>query len=670
MRSPFVPPPHHAVTPATQATSKPVLKGRRPPQAIPAPQAPVEPASTARRFPTIPFALTLLLFALILVPPVSANPWLAWSFAGVGAALLIWEMALWALAARGAREFRFEFVPVRSHYVQACVQFAIMVWWGWHAREVYAEFPLILAQVIYLYAFEGLITWSRGRVWRLGFGPLPIILSTNLLLWFKHDWYVFQFLMLTAGALGKQFLTWERDGRRTHIFNPSAFGQFLFAIALIATGMTSQLTWGERLAATFDPPYMLVVIFLGGLVVQYLFHVTLMTVAAVAVLVGLNLLYTEVTGVYYFVNTNLAATIFLGIHLLVTDPATSPRTNLGRAIFGGLYGAAYFALFRVLDNMGVPLFWDKLLPVPILNLCVPLIDRIARAGPAGGLNRLWETALRPARLNLVHMGCWGALFGAMIATGYSWPPHPGNSIPFWKRAVAEGKPRAAESLVIAAQVQMERGSGDAANELGLMCVEGSMPGSGPDPARAARYFARACALGSPNGCANLADQFLFLHGLQPGPEVTLALDRLEQACGNHPDSNMCFRIGYAYEVGRGRPLDPRRAVEFYERCGPANPFAAKGLARIGLSGAPYDLTHVAPVLARLAGSGDDEACWYLAYMHLDGNGVARDTQKARELLTKACSLGLGDACEALKQAEIPAFARPILLTPAWSKVFP
>ena len=50
---------------------------------------------------------------------------------------------------------------------------------------------------------------------------------------------------------------------------------------LIATGMTSELTWGERIAATFDAPRMLIVIFVGGLLVQSLFHVTLMTLAAV-----------------------------------------------------------------------------------------------------------------------------------------------------------------------------------------------------------------------------------------------------------------------------------------------------------------------------------------------------------------------------------------------------
>lgn len=661
------------LTPATQDTmpAPKAARGREPRERVAAPVIGPMPAAWWARIPAIPVLMTLALFGFLFFPPVRDNPRLMWTFAGVGGALLAWEAVLTFVAARRGRVFAFEFAPVKSHYVQALVQFGIMAYWGWFAREVYAQAPLILAQAVFLYAFEGLVTWSRGRPWRLGFGPMPIILSTNLLLWFKDDWFIFQFLMIAAGALGKQFVTWERDGRRTHIFNPSALGQFLFAVVLIATGTTSQLTWGERIAATFDPPHMLLVIFVGGLLVQFLFHVTLMTLAAAAVLYGLNLIYTEVTGVYYFVNTNIAATIFLGIHLLVTDPATSPRTNLGRVIFGGLYGAMYFALFRVLELAGVPLFWDKLLPVPILNLLVPVIDRVSRGGLLGGFNRRWEGALRPAGLNLVHMGCWGALFGAMMATGFIEARHPGNSIPFWKKAVAEGKTRAAQGLMLAAKVQAEHGSGEAFNELGVLWVEGA-PGLEADPVKGAFYFSRACAMGNMNGCANVADQFLFLGRLSSVEDVARALATVEQGCGTHPDSNMCYRIGYAYETGKGRARDLARAIGFYERAGRGNLFAAKGLARIALTpGAPaYDLRNVAPTLAQSCDAGDDESCWYLAYMHQGGNGVRQDPARARALLERACTLGLADACNALRQAELPPFARPVLLVPAWSTAFP
>ena len=48
-------------------------------------------------------------------------------------------------------------------------------------------------------------------------------------MWFRADWFMLQFLMVTTGALGKEFIRWRRDGKLTRIFNPSAFGLCLFS---------------------------------------------------------------------------------------------------------------------------------------------------------------------------------------------------------------------------------------------------------------------------------------------------------------------------------------------------------------------------------------------------------------------------------------------------------
>lgn len=53
------------------------------------------------------------------------------------------------------------------------------------------------------------------------------------------------------------------------------------------------------------------------------------------------------------------------MHLLFTDPSTSPRTELGRIIFGALYGLSTVALYVLLGKAGLPTFYDKLLQVPI-----------------------------------------------------------------------------------------------------------------------------------------------------------------------------------------------------------------------------------------------------------------------------------------------------------------
>src|SRR5207248_227546 len=143
-----------------------------------------------------------------------------------------------------------------------------------------------------------------------------------------------------TGVLCKEFITWNRGGRRAHIFNPSAIALCLFSIGLLATHSTG-ITWGEEVAVTLGrPPYIYLEIFLVGLVVQALFSVTLVTLAAAATLYVLNAAYTHTTGVYYFVDSNIPAAVFLGLHLLVTDPATSPRSSLAKTLFGAMYGGA------------------------------------------------------------------------------------------------------------------------------------------------------------------------------------------------------------------------------------------------------------------------------------------------------------------------------------------
>ena len=40
-----------------------------------------------------------------------------------------------------------------------------------------------------------LLTWTRRRPFGMGFGPIPIVFSTNLFLWFRDDWFALQFLL-------------------------------------------------------------------------------------------------------------------------------------------------------------------------------------------------------------------------------------------------------------------------------------------------------------------------------------------------------------------------------------------------------------------------------------------------------------------------------------------
>ena len=634
---------------------------------------------------TMPFVLLALLAAFacfLLLPRVRMQPALLWSFVGAGGALLVWQVALWVAAWRRgvfATAFPVQLVrPVSSHYVQASVQFGIYAYWGWYWRDIYAQMPLIFAQLLYLITLDALLSWSRGRPWKPGFGPFPIVFSTNFFLWFRDDVFFAQFLMITAGALGKQFIRWPASTGRGHIFNPSALGLTLASIVLIASGMTREWSWARELATTIDePPHIYLVIFLLGLVVQSMFSVTLMTLAAAATLCVLDLAFTQFTGVYHFITINISAAVFLGLHLLMTDPATSPRTLLGRFMFGAMYGAGIFVCFDILRFFGVPELYSKLLPVPILNLLVPLLERATTHGALGKLNSLWEGALPRPKLNLIHMSIWAALFFTMLGTGFVQAPHPGRSIPLWKQAVVDGKPFAGDSLVRVALGQAGAGSPAAANELGVICMEGTLPGVEQSNARAARYFAAASEAGSLDAAANVAIQFLFLHERKSDVDVTRALTQLELGMQSGTSSVGRFLAGYAYETGQGRNWDKTKARRIYSSCGLDNIYAVKGLARIGLTSraTPAELQRLVKPLEDAATAGDAEACWYLAYLHLGGKLESpADPEKARAWLQRACDLskdrGTDPACQALLQTELPPYKEPAVARPPWQSAFP
>jgi len=359
----------------------------------------------------LPLIFTLLLLAFCLLPSARRDPMLPWIFWGVGAALLAWNAALLTAAHRRRRTLTLQVVLRNQHYVQACAQLAVFAYWGWYWRQVYQSADLIAAQLVFAYALDALLTWSRRDVYTLGFGPIPIVLSTNLFLWFKPEWFFLQFLLVALGLAAKELIQWNKEGRRAHIFNPSSLPLALFSIVLILTGRTD-LTWGEEIAYTqLYPPYIYLLIFLVSLPGQFLFGVTLMTMSAIATSYAFILFYISVTGTGFFFESYLPVATFLGMHLLFNDPSTSPRSDLGRILFGMLYGLSVVVLYALLERSGVPTFYDKLLAVPILNLMIQGIDRVAQSK---ALKRFDPTAflapLVPRRRNLVYMSVWALVF--------------------------------------------------------------------------------------------------------------------------------------------------------------------------------------------------------------------------------------------------------------------
>jgi len=574
--------------------------------------------------PIAPLRLVLIPIAVVacfaLVPFIRENPRLAGSFLGASAALFVAYLILRARVRSAGRMLGYDILPRPVHYVQLCMHSSIYLYWGWYWREVYHYFPLILGQIAYVYALDMLVCWSRRDRWVLGFGPFPIVLSTNLFLWFKDDWFFLQFLLVSTGVLCKEFITWKREGRRVHIFNPSAIALAVFSVILIATHST-HISWGEEVAVTLGrPPNIYIEIFLVGLVVQALFSVTLVTLAAGAALFLLNTIYTKTTGVYFFVDSNIPAAVFLGLHLLVTDPATSPRRSFGKVIFGFLYGALVFVLYAILGAISAPTFYDKLLCVPPLNLTVRVLDRWSLRVEQ---RFQWFSTWTARQANFAHMGVWIALFTLMAGSGFVGPHHPGANADFWRQACADGKRNACQTWVRTMDISCEHGSARACFTLAGVWNYGKVVARDADAA--GKNFGRGCDLSMSESCAAL----ISLVGSQ-GPDVFLP------AC-NRGDGESCFVLASLYYIGRGVPRDYGSAVALFRQACDAGWYrGCGGLAECYRAGRGTGIDSMQAIdnFEKACRNGIAASCYSVAQMYR----ARKDEALARERFRQACDL--------------------------------
>jgi hypothetical protein len=169
------------------------------------------------RLLAFPMLLAAVLAVFCLLPRALANRNLQLSIGLAVTALLVFAWLLRRRVIASGRGLTMEFLPKRVHYVQLVMHSCLYAYWGWYWREVYGYVPLILAQIVFAYALDMLVCWSRRDKWILGFGPIPIILSTNLFLWFKDDWFFLQFVMISIGVVAKEYVQWNREGRHARL---------------------------------------------------------------------------------------------------------------------------------------------------------------------------------------------------------------------------------------------------------------------------------------------------------------------------------------------------------------------------------------------------------------------------------------------------------------------
>jgi hypothetical protein len=292
----------------------------------------------------------------------SLKPQLLVAFGG----LLAWALALLITLRGRVRTLRVTFTARPHHFLPAAIQLVFFAYWSLYWPPVRAhmlfDVPLQLAFGI---LFDALLALSLRRSWEAGFGVFPIVLSTNLFIWFPPEWLWLGFLV-PALAIVSKWLFRRKDG--THVFNPSAFGIAIVGIlAVTQTGVRYQdIALNMQL-----PPNMLELIFLLALIPIVRFGLGALSLsAAVAMLVILGLAPDALR-----LPTPFWPAWFLSITLFAGDPMTTARHFGGRVLHGLCLGAGVSGFAYLLVQLTGLDYFAKVFPVVVCNLAVPLFDR-------------------------------------------------------------------------------------------------------------------------------------------------------------------------------------------------------------------------------------------------------------------------------------------------------
>ena len=91
---------------------------------------------TATRAATLPLTCAAGLALMARLDTSHGGAVVGWSLLGAAIALVAGTALLMTTARRSGRVLSLEIVARRQHYLQACAQGSVLLYWGWHWREV------------------------------------------------------------------------------------------------------------------------------------------------------------------------------------------------------------------------------------------------------------------------------------------------------------------------------------------------------------------------------------------------------------------------------------------------------------------------------------------------------------------------------------------------------
>lgn len=283
-------------------------------------------------------------------------------------------------------------------------------------------FKLSIAQILVTVAACALVdTAVTLRRQRMLVWPASALLTGNSVAFIlratgtKHgDWWTLhgiQYFLLAAmlALMSKYFL--QIKGR--HIFNPSNVGLVWVLLIIGPVHVFPQYLWWGPLGV----PVLLAltVIFLGAIwilrsvgmfAMAGAFWVTLAVLIAIFALAGRSFIAIwhsgPVAGIHYWLDICLSPEVLIFVFFMMSDPKTTPRTPLGKVIYGAMTAAlAAGLLFWQPTEYGIKV--AILASLTFVCAVVPAIDAIAQRsraarGEASGLEvspAPWRSILSP-----------------------------------------------------------------------------------------------------------------------------------------------------------------------------------------------------------------------------------------------------------------------------------
>ncbi len=226
----------------------------------------------------LPLAFTTALAGLAAMLRVRENPRLLWAFLGAAALLFLWNAILLVRTWLTKRPLAIDIVLRKQHYVQACAQGSVFLYWGWYWPQVYDSWHLILAQLLFAYAFDMLLVLVSARQLHarlravsrhLQHQSLPLVQAGLVLPAVRHG---------GAGLARKRADSLEpgTGGARTSSILPRSRSP-CFHLACCSPERAGSP--GARISPRRSsiPPHMYLMLFLVALPGQFFFGITLMT---------------------------------------------------------------------------------------------------------------------------------------------------------------------------------------------------------------------------------------------------------------------------------------------------------------------------------------------------------------------------------------------------------